>query len=199
MRKYLIELMFPLQNMLSVYLSVCMCVCVCVCSIGVVTQKSNVLITSYFCTLLKTEMQYNWSTSAVQSLWHRCLDNETGVRSAGTWGKNLTSLTINIIVLRIDLIFIYFISDHGISGIMPFKVSIIRNNWTTRRCEPFPLLPRSRALSHLGPPDFTGPTADRENSWPSRRPLRPCMLGWQMIGQVAHWLDRRWKTPITWV
>ena len=27
------------------------------------------------------------------------------------------------------LIFICFVSDHGISGIMPFEVSIIRNNW----------------------------------------------------------------------
>ena len=40
---------------------------------------------------------------------------------------------IDIIVLIIDLIFICFVSDHGISGIMLFEVSIIRNNWTSRK------------------------------------------------------------------
>ena len=40
--------------------------------------------------------------------------------------------SINIIVVIIDLIFLNFVSDHGISGIMPFEVSIIRNNWTLR-------------------------------------------------------------------
>ena len=42
-------------------------------------------------------------------------------------------IIIIIIVLIIDLICIYFVSDHGISGIKPFEVSIIRNNWTLRK------------------------------------------------------------------
>ena len=41
--------------------------------------------------------------------------------------------SINIIVWIIDVIFINFISDHGISGIMPFEVFIIRNNRASRR------------------------------------------------------------------
>ena len=49
--------------------------------------------------------------------------------------KNLKILTISI-VLIIYLIFVYFVSDHGISGIMLFEVSIIRNKWTLRK-QPF--------------------------------------------------------------
>ena len=76
--------------------------------------------------------------SGVESLWPRCLDNACRrelVRSAGTCKKIKPSRfnSINIIVLIMYLIFIYFVSDHGISGIMPFEVSIIRNNWTLRR------------------------------------------------------------------
>ena len=78
---------------------------------------------------LQTELQHNWSTSAVESLWPRCLDNETGVTPL-SWDKKISRLTIIIIVLIIDLMFIHFVSDHGISGIMPFEASIIRNNWT---------------------------------------------------------------------
>ena len=55
------------------------------------------------------------------------------VRSAVNCKKPHDFNSINIIVLIIDLIFIYFVSDHGISGIMPFEVSIIRNKWTLRR------------------------------------------------------------------
>ena len=41
-----------------------------------------------------------------------------------------TILTLkHIKVLFIDSIFIYFVSDHGIRGTMPFEASINRNEW----------------------------------------------------------------------
>ena len=43
----------------------------------------------------------------------------------------------------------YFVSDHGISGIMRFEVSIIRNNWTSLRVGRLPP-PRSPIISDNG-------------------------------------------------
>ena len=68
-----------------------------------------------------------------------------------SWEDSINA--INIIALIIDLIFIYFRSDHGISGIMPFEVSIIRNKFRSRLCVVrlfliMDTLPRALSLTH---------------------------------------------------
>ena len=52
----------------------------------------------------------------MSSLWSRCL----------TTPVDLVYFYFIVGLLIIDLIFIYFVSDHCISGIMPFEMSIIR-------------------------------------------------------------------------
>ena len=87
-------------------------------------------------------MQHNWSTT------NAC--RRELVRSAVTvlWKIPHNFNSINIIVLIIDFIFIYFVSDHDITGTMPFEVSIIRNNRTSRR-QPW-RLPRRPIISDNG-------------------------------------------------
>lgn len=49
-------------------------------------------------------------------------------------------------LLIIDVIFISYISDHGVSGTMPFKMSILRNEWTQLKR---PLISDNDASLHL--------------------------------------------------